>query len=444
MSGRRLDGATPAEASAEADVPLRWRRTPVAALGATGAVVLAAAGAALSRPDLVAVGLPLALSAAWALLRRPRADRFSVMLRAGTAGEAVGGAVTVTGDVERVQIAIDQSDRRTGLADAAPGVDIVRTRSVLNHSGPVALLSTTVRALTADGAWIADPVAGGRIVWNTAPRTIPLGELPLPPRLLGLHGSHEGSRPGQGGEFRDIHAFAPGDELRRVDWRATARAARRPGDLLIRRTNALAEGSVVIALDTAEDLGQVVATWGRADPEHSGPTTLDLGREAALSLAAAAVAAGDRVAFHALAPGGRSVRSGSGPRHLARLRGVIAATGVGGDGSRFRRTPPVPTGSIVFVLSTFFDGAAAEVAARWRAAGHAVVAVDILPLPDADRLTPEQTVALRALLVERREVLADLRHAGVGVVEWGGGADDVQLRAMARDARMSGRTGVRR
>jgi uncharacterized protein (DUF58 family) len=225
--------------------------------------------------------------------------------------------------------------------------------------------------------------------------------------------------------------------LRRVDWRATARAARRPGDLLVRRTTTLSDSSVVIAVDTAEDLGTVVASWGADDPDRSGITSLDLAREAALSIATAAVGIGDRVAYHALSPSGRSIPSGGGRRHLARVRDVIAATGQSDDDSRYRRSPVVPSGSIVFVLSTFFDGVAAQLATRWRAAGHAVVAVDVLPTPDESRLTREQRVALRTLLAERSDILVELRHAGVEVVAWMDPDVDVAMRLAAlRQQRM--------
>src|SRR5690606_36409648 len=101
---------------------------------------------------------------------------------------------------------------------------------------------------------------------------------------------------------------------------------------------------------------------------------------------------------------------------------------------RYRRTPPVPQGSVIFVLSTFFDRAVTELALRWRASGHRVVAVDVLPPPDATRLSGEQRIALRTLTAEHEDALADLRHAGADVVAWqpeGAGADAV-LRAAAR------------
>ncbi len=273
--------------------------------------------------------------------------------------------------------------------------------------------------------------------WNAAPTSIRLGALPVPPRLRGLHGIYRGSRPGQGGDFRDIHPFAPGDELRRVDWRATARLARRPGDLLVRRTDTLSDASVVIMIDTADDLGTVVATWGSSDPDRSGVTSLDLARQAALSIATAAIGAGDRVALHELSADGRTVAPGAGARHLARLSRAIAATGVNGQITRYRRTPPVPHGATVHVLSPFVDRGATALALALRASGHRVVAVDVLPVLDDARLSREQRIALRTLSAEHDDALTELRHAGADVLAWrvdGDGAD-AALRTAGRRGR---------
>jgi len=411
------------------------------AVGLGGAALLAGAGLALSRADVVAIGLPLALATAWALLRRPRDGEMTVTLRARPGGSAAAptanGSIGVEAPTDWVQLAVDQGERRTGLADVRPDVTALTSRSRLQHSGPSEILAVTARCVALDGAWITETSPMTKLMWNAPPQTRRLSRIPVAPRLTGLHGSHEGSRPGQGGDFRDVHPFAPGDELRRVDWRATARAARQPGELMVRRNNALSDSAVVIAMDTAEDLGSVVASWGSGDPERSGVTSLDLAREAALSIAGAAVGAGDRVAFHALSADGRSIPAGSGARHLARVRDVIAATGPSGDQSRYRRTPVVARGSIVFVISAFFDGVAAELATRWRAAGHAVIAVDVLPEPQPDRLGPAQLVAMRTLLAERTDVLAELRDAGVEVVAWTAGDQDAEMRLAAlRQQRM--------
>lgn len=430
-----------AEVRAERTFPLRWRRGPVLAVGVAGAALLAAVGLALSRPDIVAVGLPLALSSAWMLFRRPRGGSATITLRAKPGGTSsvpeARGAIDVDTDADWMQLAIEQGGRRTAVADVSARGEAATTRTVLRHSGPVELLAVTGRAVAVDGAWIADATSPVILEWHTPPRTRRLGRLPLAPRLTGLHGAHDGSRPGDGGDFRDIHPFAPGDQLRRIDWRATARAARRPGELLVRRNQSLSDSSIVIAVDTADDLGEAVASWGTGDPDRSGVTSLDLAREAAASFATAAIAAGDRVAYHSLSFEGHSVRSGSGRRHLARVLDTVAATGLAAEESRYRRSPAVPAGSLIVVLSTFFDGVAADLATRWRASGHAVLAVDTLPVPDAARLTRDQRIAMRALLAERADVLDELRHTGIEVVSWSSPDVDAELRVAAlRQQRM--------
>lgn len=405
----------------------RWGPTVVIAIGA--AVVVAAAGLFLSRPDIAAVGLPLAIWSALIVGRgKGRADAV-VTLTPLPGGEGeISTSIEVDGEAEAVQLVVVQSQRRSRRL-IIPGSGEVVARSRVLHSGPVLAIQAAARGFSGDGAVLSTASETVVSTRNISPARQRLGALPVPRTLTGLHGVHEGRRPGQGGDFRDIHPFAPGDELRRVDWRATARLARRPGEMLVRRTNTVSEASVVIAMDTAEDLGAVVASWGSGDLERSGVTSLDRARQAARSVAAAAIGAGDRVALHVLVYGGRSLRSGGGARHLARLETTIAAIGQAGEDARFRRTPQVPHGSVIFVLSTFFEGAAAQTAMMWRASGHRVVAVDVLPDLDRSRLTRSQLIALRVVLAERENVFSDLRGAGVDVVVWSDAADADMLMA---------------
>lgn len=415
--------------------PDEGRRGPVLPVAIGGAVLLAAVGLLAGRPDVVAMGLPLAIWSGFALARGTSGADAQVTIEAvkGPDGELLT-AIAVDSDADAVDVAVVQSERRSRRVIVPGGGFTFTARSTVLHSGPTVPVQAAVRGFSLEGAALSttsEVVAARRQV---APSRRALDALPLPRRLTGLNGAHEGRRAGQGGDFRDIHAFAPGDELRRVDWRATARIARRPGDLLVRRTNTLSDSSIVVALDTSEDLGEVVASWGSGDHERSGVTSLDLAREAARAIADSAIGAGDRVALHVLVHGGRSLRSGGGSRHLARVVAALAATGQAHDDATFRRTPPVPHGSVVFVLSTFFQGAAARTALMWRASGHRVVAVDVLPSLDRARLTRAQLIALRTVLAERQNVFADLHGAGVDVVSW---ADDPSstMRAIARRRR---------
>ncbi len=413
----------------------------LAVIGAPAAMIT---GILFSRPDVVAVGLPLALWAVLATTSRTDGDDVTVQVRSTTVedeGRLVDD-ILIRSDAEMVEVAVIQAERTRRRA-FVPGTTRLRAVTRPQHSGPMTTVEAAVRTIDTDAAVLGAPQAPVIAIRAVRPVARRLPRLPLAPRLTGLHGAHEGSRPGQGGDFRDIHPFAPGDELRRVDWKATARAARRPGELLIRRTNNLSDASAVIVMDTADDLGEVVATWGSGDLSRSGVTSLDHARSAARSLAEATIGQGDRVAFHTLAHGGRSVRSGSGRRHLARLVAEISASGRAGDDTRFRRTPPVPHGSIIYVLSTFFDGAAAEIAMRWRASGHRVVAVDVLPALDTVRLSTERDLALQVLQAERHDMLHQLREAGVDTVRWSDDGD-AGLTALARTGGPQAARGMRR
>ncbi|MDQ0612513.1 uncharacterized protein (DUF58 family) [Microbacterium sp. W4I4] len=414
--------------------------TYLAIVGALGALVV---GILLARPELIAVGLPFALWAVHALAS-PGGGTVHVDI-AKVEDEETGRLsddIVIRSDSEIVEVAVIQAERIRRRVFVA-GSALLHSRVLPLHSGPLTSVGVAVRGLDADAGSLGAPHPRIAVTRTVQPVLRRLPRMPLAPRLTGLHGAHEGSRPGQGGDFRGINPFAPGDELRRVDWKATARAARRPGELLVRRTNSLSDASAVIVMDTADDLGAVVATWGSPDATRSGITSLDLARSAARSLAAATIDQGDRVAFHTLALGGRTVRSGGGRRHLARIVAEIAASGRAGDDARFRRTPPVPHGSIIYVLSTFFDGAAAEIAMRWRASGHRVVAVDTLPDLDRSRLTTERSLALDVLLAERQDMLHQLREAAVETVRWSSGIDGA-LAALARTGGTIAQSGARR
>lgn len=59
------------------------------------------------------------------------------------------------------------------------------------------------------------------------------------------HGRHTAARAGLGLDFRDHRAYVPGDDPRRLDWRAVARRER----LVLRRTESEDELSLVLVLD---------------------------------------------------------------------------------------------------------------------------------------------------------------------------------------------------
>jgi len=99
---------------------------------------------------------------------------------------------------------------------------------------------------------------------------------------------------GQGTEFDSLREYVVGDDVRSIDWRATARRA----DVVVRTWRPERDRRVVIVLDT----GRTAAGRVGVDPTASDPSgwpRLDWSMDAALLLAALASRAGDHVDFMA-------------------------------------------------------------------------------------------------------------------------------------------------
>ena len=97
---------------------------------------------------------------------------------------------------------------------------------------------------------------------------------------------------GQGTEFDSLREYVVGDDVRSIDWRATARRA----DVVVRTWRPERDRRVVIVVDT----GRTSAGRVGVDPTASDPggwPRLDWSMDAALLLAALASRAGDHVDF---------------------------------------------------------------------------------------------------------------------------------------------------
>ncbi|PRY01511.1 DUF58 domain-containing protein [Allonocardiopsis opalescens] len=102
-------------------------------------------------------------------------------------------------------------------------------------------------------------------------------------RLRELDGQHRAMIRGQGSEFDSLREYVPGDDVRSIDWRATARAT----SVVVRTWRPERDRRILIVLDT-----------GRTSAGRVGDTPrLDHSLDAALLLAALAARAGDRVEF---------------------------------------------------------------------------------------------------------------------------------------------------
>ncbi|MEN2737577.1 DUF58 domain-containing protein [Microbacterium sp. X-17] len=416
-----------------------WALSPAVTAAAIVAAVCLVAAFVLSRLELVLVAAPLLLTAVLGWSSRP--DSAAARARVTIAGDDQDGRVRVDavaeadGRLDGVHLRIHRTDRHPEDAVVTPREAArLRFRVAVSHSGPQRILSLAARGIGPDAAWTGHPgvpAVAERVVRPAAQR---IRSLPLPARLLGLTGGHVSARPGDGGEFRDIDRFRPGDRLRRIDWKATARLAQRPGELYVRRTTATSDAAVQLVLDARDDVPGAVAGWA-APYQRPGATSLDVAREAAVSLAGAYAAASDRVGFDDLSDARRALPPRAGARHLHRVLRAVELTTAHGSATERARAPRLAQGAVVFVMSTFLDDQAMRLALTWRAAGHRVVAVDVLPPRAVDELPARERLALRVVDLERGLRLDRLRAAGAELLEWTSPERDAMLRRLATPRR---------
>ncbi|OZM76505.1 DUF58 domain-containing protein [Pseudonocardia sp. MH-G8] len=421
--------------------PTEWALSRSGTAVVAVAVVLAGAALVLSRVDVALLALPFVVVAARTRDRRRngRSSTVAVDLAPPARGDAELEAVltlTPAPGVDGAALRVSSFGGEAQEIVLAAGARPVTLRLPVLHSGRHEVLRVEHRLLGTDAA-----VLGGPQGPSSVERIVPvpyavLANLPLPGRLRGLTGTHESSRPGDGGEFRDVHPFAPGDRLRRIDWKATARRGRFAGDLYVRRTAATSDATVVIVLDSGDDLGEQVASWSPSAGTTTGISSLDLAREAAGSLAAGYLRVGDRVGFQDLAGSDRMIAPGGGQRHLWRLLRAIELTRPSGVRARRRRPPVIPANALVYVLSTFLDEEASRMAELWSGSGHRVIAVDVLPAPGFARATRAERLAHRIVMMNRSDRIRSLQAQGVEILRWQddgpGDPREARLRTLCR------------
>jgi len=257
---------------------------------ATAFVILLAALA-------VAVGVDVALAASTRALRFTRSGDTSARL-----GEPVDAGLLVHNDGRR-RFRGQLRDAWAPSARAEPRthtVDIAarQRHRVDTHLRPVRRgdqHSAVVTARSVGPLGMAGRQSSHRVPWQI--RILPpfLSRKHLPSRLAKLR-EIDGLLPvlirGHGTEFDSLREYVVGDDVRSIDWRATARRA----DVVVRTWRPERDRRVVIVLDT----GRTSAGRVGVDPTASDPggwPRLDWSMDAALLLAALAARAGDHVDF---------------------------------------------------------------------------------------------------------------------------------------------------
>ncbi|MFG3419494.1 DUF58 domain-containing protein [Micromonospora sp. NPDC047730] len=424
--------------------------------------LLLIAGVLLGRVDLIVLAAPFAIGTAYALRRRPAALP-QVWISADEGHLVEGGELTGTvsvgnPDVLDYDVAVVRSrvspwlrvERATiAGAVAAPGAPSAVVPSVADRPFVTAVPTDAAVDLELAGTalrWGRHPVgpAGARVAAaqgllvsravvteparvRVYPRTEPFDAVEAMPRAAGLVGAHHSRRPGEGGELAGVRVFAPGDRLRRIDWRVSLRARQ----LHVAATLSDRDAEVVVLLD-------VLAEAGRSGGVSGAASVLDTTVRAAAAIAEHYLHRGDRVSMLEYGPAARRLRPATGRRQyltvLEWLLDVRAESSPHEPYDQVFGPQLLSADALVVVLTPLLDERSAQMLARLARSGRFVVAVDTLPAdlaPPKDRGWAE--VAYRLWRLDRDTMIGQLREHGVPVVRWAGaGSLDQVLRDVAR------------
>jgi uncharacterized protein (DUF58 family) len=411
----------------------RWASPKLASYAAlSGAGLLTAL--VFARPELVALTAPflLALAAGLALATPPQL-RIELELDRARAleGEELGATVALESATP-----VDRLDLYVRLPD---GIDVLEGRN------PVALqlgrgerreLELRLSA-TRWGGHVLGPVYArahdplGLLTWETKtasraevrvyPREDVLRRI-LQPRETQVFTGNEVSRhKGEGIEFADIRLWAPGDPLKRVNWRASARR----GDLWVNEAHPERNTDVILFVDSF------------AEARRGEKGTLDLAVRATATLADAYVARRDRVGLIAFGGILRWLVPGMGLVHLYRVVDALLDTQI--VLSYYwkeidvipRRT--LPPNALVIGLSPLLDPRSVGALLDLRARGYDLAVIDVSPVPFAPRPSWGLDAVAYDIWKLRRDALRHrLQRAGAAVVEW---HDDTPLQALLEEVR---------
>jgi uncharacterized protein (DUF58 family) len=418
-------------------------RRPTARLHAYGAVVavLLLAALALGRPELAALAAPFALVGVLGLGGAAPEVRARLELdqpddtgaaRSGEPGRRAGGdpvrvlvgetvIVSVTVESDR---AVPELDVRLPLpAGLVPAGDAARAGAVVALAAGV---PRTIEVPVHVAKWGAHRVAGvalrardrlalvecvrsidQELVLRAYPRPEDMRSLLAPWRTQALTGSRVARVRGEGIEFADLRPWVPGDRVRRVNWRASARR----DELFVNEQHPERNTDVVLFLDTFADIGTGEASY------------LDLALGAAASLARLHLARRDRVGLIGFGGVLSWLQPGLGVRQLHQIAdSLIESEVVFSYAWRdLRAMPPrlLPAGALVIALSPLLDPRARAVLLDLRSRGFDVTVVEL----DVDPLLPPATdevgrLARRLWRLERETARAAYPRAGVAVATW--------------------------
>ncbi len=397
--------------------------------GYAGLAALALLAAlATRRPELVVVAAPFALVAALGLVlaRVPRIDA-EVELGAERTleGDEVDVRLTLAADVgaERVEVLL-QLPRPLVVLDGVNPVQLRladgERRELTNRLrcvrwGAFGVGRVYLRTHDWFGLFRREVVLDRRVPLKVYPSEENVRNLLQPLETQVFAGNHVARQKGEGIEFADLRPFVPGDRIRHVNWRASARR----GELWINEHHAERNADVVILLDSF------------AEARHGDQSTLDPALRAAGTLAARYLGQKDRVGFVTFGGVLNWLLPTTGAVQLYRIVDAMLDTQIvlsyaWRDVSTVpRRT--LPPQALVLALTPLLDDRSEVALLDLRGRGFDLVVVEISPLSLLPRPAGEVgELADRLFRLRREAARGRFERAGIPVAVWG---DETSLAA---------------
>jgi uncharacterized protein (DUF58 family) len=386
----------------------------LAAVGLLGAL-------ALRRPELAIVAAPFALLVVVGT-RTARDPEVQVALAIADERTLEGTDLGVVATV-RAQRSVDRLELLLELPRQVEVVSGDIVRSFRLRAGEERELEYTLRCTT----WGVHELGRTRmracdpfriVTWKATgdetrqvkayPSPITLRRLVPPIETQAFAGSQVARVKGDGVEYADIRDFVPGDRVRAINWRASARRQ----SLVVNERHPERNADVVLFVDSFVDV------------RGAGRSVLEEGVRAAGALAAHYLDRRDRVGLVGFGGVLRWLQPGMGTTQRYRLVETMIETGVEPTYTwRDVNVIPariLPAASLVLALTPLVDPRfiAALEDLRGRRFDVAVVEVDPIPLVEPGHTDVERS-AYRLWLLEREVLRSRLERLGIGVATWG-------------------------
>jgi uncharacterized protein (DUF58 family) len=262
-----------------------------------------------------------------------------------------------------------------------------------------------------------------------------LSVMPRPERLRGtqLRPRHVGPWPGVipsrvlglGTEFYSMREYIPGDDPKRINWKATARY----NELIVNEAEAERVTDVMIVLDTD------VSLFGTSDNQ-----LFERGLQAAASYARLLLRQGNRVGV-VLQGGERgSLPASFGKRHERRILYLLAAAKPGRATvstsyvMNLLARRMLPSRSQVVIISPLFDPEIKEGVNQLAAAGYSMLVLSPSPTIPISFVDQSQAIAFKMVMLERSISILALERATT-VIDWPDGVPLSTLTSRVRRTR---------